>query len=69
MRDRGFVVGGARILRRAWQVYVAHIFLFVLYLAEISYVTAAFDNPLYSARRWASSRLPAAAGRHRWSRR
>jgi hypothetical protein len=48
MRERGFVVGGARILRRAWQVYVAHIFLFVLYLAVISYVTAAFDNPLYS---------------------
>ncbi len=48
MRDRGFVVGGARILRRAWQVYVAHIFLFVLYLAAVSYVTAAFDNPLYS---------------------
>jgi len=48
MRDRGFVVGGARILRRAWQVYVAHIFLFVLYLAEVSYVTTVFDSPLYS---------------------
>jgi hypothetical protein len=48
MRERGFVVGGARILKRAWQVYVAHIFLFVLYLAEISYVSAAFENPLYS---------------------
>jgi hypothetical protein len=48
MRDRGFVVGGARILRRAWQVYVAHIFLFVLYFAEVSYVTTVFDNPLYS---------------------
>jgi hypothetical protein len=48
MRERGFVVGGARILRRAWQVYVAHIFLFVIYLAEVSYVTTAFDNPLYS---------------------
>jgi len=48
MRDRGFVVGGARILRRAWQVYVAHIFLFVLYMAEIAYVTTVFENPLYS---------------------
>ena len=48
MRNRGFVVGGARILRRAWQVYVAHIFLFVLYLTEIAYVTRAFENPLFS---------------------
>ncbi len=48
MRNRGFVVGGARILRRAWQVYVAHIFLFMLYMTEIAYVSRAFENPLYS---------------------
>jgi hypothetical protein len=47
MRDRGVVVASARILKRAWQVYVAHIFLFVVYLAEIAYVSASFDNPLY----------------------
>src|SRR5882672_1335085 len=47
MRDRGVVVASARILKRAWQVYVAHIFLFVIYMAEISYVAASFDNPLY----------------------
>src|SRR5205807_1562656 len=38
MRERGFVVAGARILRRTWQIYVAHVFLFAIYLAEISYV-------------------------------
>ncbi|HEX2653322.1 MAG TPA: OpgC domain-containing protein [Xanthobacteraceae bacterium] len=48
MRERGVVVASARILRRAWQVYVAHIFLFVVYLAEISYVAGSFDNPLYA---------------------
>src|ERR1700758_5030072 len=48
MQNRGFVVASARILKRAWQVYVAHIFLFVIYMAEISYVAASFDNPLYS---------------------
>jgi len=47
MRERGVVVASARILKRAWQVYVAHIFLFVVYLAEIAYVSASFDNPLY----------------------
>jgi hypothetical protein len=48
MRERGAVVGSARILKRAWQVYVAHIFLFVIYMAEIAYVASTFDNPLYS---------------------
>ena len=47
MRERGVVVASARILKRAWQVYVAHIFLFVIYLGEIAYVSARFDNPLY----------------------
>jgi hypothetical protein len=48
MQERGFVVASARILKRAWQIYVAHIFLFTIYLAEISYVAARFDNPLYA---------------------
>ena len=48
MQDRGVVVASARILKRAWQLYVAHIFLFVIYMAEIAYVAASFDNPLYS---------------------
>ena len=48
MADRGFVVAGARILKRAWQIYVAHIFLFTIYLAEISWVAARFNNPLYA---------------------
>ena len=48
MRERGFVVAGARILKRAWQIYVAHVFLFAIYLAEISYVATSFENPLYS---------------------
>jgi hypothetical protein len=48
MREQGAVVAGARILKRAWQVYVAHIFLFAIYTAEISYVAHSFENPLYS---------------------
>ncbi len=48
MRERGFVVSSAGILRRAWQIYVAHIFLFTIFMAEIAYVTATFDNPLYA---------------------
>src|SRR5207244_9910195 len=26
MTERGFIVAGARVLKRAWQVYVAHLF-------------------------------------------
>jgi hypothetical protein len=47
MTQRGFVVSSARILKRAWQIYVAHVFLFAIYIAEIAYVAASFDNPLY----------------------
>jgi len=46
--EQGFVVASARILRRAWQIYVAHVFLFTIFLAEISYVATHFENPLYS---------------------
>jgi hypothetical protein len=48
MDERGFLIAGARILRRAWQIYVAHIFLFAIYMAEIAYVAASFENPLYA---------------------
>src|SRR6195256_2556477 len=48
MLERGFLISGARILRRSWQIYVAHIFLFAIYMAEISYVATSFENPLYA---------------------
>ena len=46
--ESGFVIATARILRRVWQIYVAHVFLFTIFLAEISYVATSFENPLYS---------------------
>src|SRR5712675_98135 len=48
MREAGTVVATARILRRVWQIYVAHVFLFTIFLAEISYVATSFENPLYT---------------------
>jgi hypothetical protein len=48
MRERGFIVASAQLLRRAWQIYVAHVFLFAIYLAEIIYVATRFENPLYA---------------------
>ncbi|MDE2379026.1 OpgC domain-containing protein [Bradyrhizobium sp.] len=48
MLELGFVIAAARILRRVWQIYVAHVFLFTIFLAEISYVATSFENPLYT---------------------
>src|SRR5215468_11256058 len=48
MLDSDFVIATARILRRVWQIYVAHVFLFTIFLAEISYVATSFENPLYT---------------------
>ena len=48
MRENGFMVGGVRVMRRAWQIYVAHVFLFAIYLAEIAYISQRFDNPLFT---------------------
>jgi hypothetical protein len=46
MRERGFLIATARILRRVWQIYAAHIFLFMIYTGEIA--IASFANPLYA---------------------
>ncbi|MGE3147759.1 MAG: OpgC family protein [Pseudorhodoplanes sp.] len=48
MEQRGSIVASARILKRVWQIYVAHIFLFTIYLAEIAYVASSFENPLFA---------------------
>ena len=48
MQQHGFIIASARVLKRAWQIYVAHVFLFAIYLAEIAYVANSFDNPLYT---------------------
>jgi hypothetical protein len=48
MRETGFVIASARILRRVWQIYVANIFLFTIFLGEIAYLAAHSPNPLYA---------------------
>ena len=48
MRQGGPLYASAQIYRRVWQLYVAHIFLFTIFMAEIAYVASTFDNPLYA---------------------
>ena len=46
--SQGPLYATARILSRAWQLYVAHIFLFVIFVAEVSYTVTTFNNPMYN---------------------
>jgi len=43
--ERAFVIGGTRLIKRAWQIYAAHIILFVMYIAEIGYFARRYGDP------------------------
>ena len=45
MQERGFIIGATRLLRRVWQLYVAHLLLFFLYLTAVHYLAHKFDDP------------------------
>jgi len=44
MLERGFIVGATRLFKRVWQLYVAHIILFVIYIVSIGYVAYRFSD-------------------------
>lgn len=46
--EKGAFYATAQVLHRAWQLYVAHIFLFMLFIAEVSYTATTFRNPMYT---------------------
>jgi hypothetical protein len=45
MIESGFLIASARIMRRVWQIYMAHVFLVTIFLAEIAWVSV--GNPRY----------------------
>jgi hypothetical protein len=45
MLERGFVVGGTRLIKHAWQIYVAHVLLFVAYVVEVRYLARHYNDP------------------------
>ena len=47
MDRSGWLRGGAGALQRAWTLYIAHIFLFVVYAAQVSYSAAALSRGNY----------------------
>ncbi|UFX49219.1 OpgC domain-containing protein [Bradyrhizobium sp. 41S5] len=48
MLESGFVIATARILRRVWQIYAAHVLLFVFMVAEVSYIAVSLNKPFYA---------------------
>lgn len=47
VRGGYFLAATKRLLKRAWQLYIAHIFLFLLFTAQIARTAKRFDNPMY----------------------
>jgi hypothetical protein len=47
IRANQFVAATKRLWTRAWQLYVAHIFLFLFFTAQIARTAHRFDNPMY----------------------
>ena len=43
----GWLFAGADVMRRAWTLYIAHIFLFVVFTAQVSYSANALDRSEY----------------------
>jgi hypothetical protein len=46
-RREGILFASARVMRRVWQLYVAHLFLFVIFIAQVAWTSITFDNPMY----------------------
>ena len=47
VRGGHFLAATKRLAMRAWQMYVAHIMLFLLFTAQIARTVRRFDNPMY----------------------
>lgn len=45
MLERGFLIGAAKLMKRVWQLYVAHILLFIVYIAAIGYLAQRYNEP------------------------
>ncbi len=48
MDRQGFLVGAVRVGHRVWQLYVAHVFLFVTFMAIMAYSVEALNSSLYA---------------------
>ena len=45
---QGLLMAGMRIYHRVWQLYVAHVFLFMQFMATMAYLVDTFNNAIYA---------------------
>src|SRR5712671_2470499 len=45
MLKQGVFIAAAKVFHRLWQLYVAHVFIFLIFTALVSYNALAFQNP------------------------
>jgi hypothetical protein len=48
MHRSGVVTATARILKRVWQIYAAHLLLFAILVAVVAYIAVGLDKPFYA---------------------
>jgi hypothetical protein len=48
LERQSFVATGVRVYQRVWQLYAAHVFLFVMFMAMVAYTVGALNNSLYA---------------------
>jgi hypothetical protein len=48
MERQGFLLAAVRVGHRVWQLYVAHVFLFVIFMAMMAYTVEALNSSLYA---------------------
>jgi hypothetical protein len=47
VKSGNWLAASKRLLTRAWQLYIAHILLFLVFTAQIARAARRFDNPMY----------------------
>jgi hypothetical protein len=45
MLERGFFIGAVKLFKRCWQLYVAHVLLFIIYVAAIGWAAQRYSEP------------------------
>jgi hypothetical protein len=48
MERQGFLIASVRVFHRVWQLYVAHVFLFMIFMAMMAYTVGALNHSLYA---------------------
>ena len=48
MERQGFVIAAVRVYHRVWQLFVAHVFLFMIFMATVAYTAGVLNSSLYA---------------------